>query len=337
MLGPGCLLIEMIKALGLNQPISEFFWKESSCWFTGASHVGLVWAVQIPGPFANSLQGLDTWPVLTKVGSQWAWCPVVLVWKKRARDTWSTRAVTWLVIFSVEAFVEGFGWINVLLFYLLLPTWIELWNQKEAPEFPESSLLLTSPVFSLGSAEGVAAERVTLSLSLRKKENSLFLSCFLCFLLLSCYVLSFISMVFPVFLWFPRQTFGEKLVVFGLALRGAALLPRFAGSAQLLRFAGVGPMAVGAAVSLYELGGWRLVLAVPTSVGVAVSASMLTEQKLEEGTKGGPRKRGTGFGDFWNFVGFFEIFLFLLHFSGWLVDSCFFWMSGMVNHVYRFL
>lgn len=25
MLGPGCLLIEMIKALGLNQPISEFF------------------------------------------------------------------------------------------------------------------------------------------------------------------------------------------------------------------------------------------------------------------------------------------------------------------------
>lgn len=105
-------------------------------------------------------------------------------------------------------------------------------------------------------------------------------------------------------------------MVFGLALRGAALLPRFAGSAQLLRFAGVGPMAVGAAVSLYELGGWRLVLAVPTSVGVAVSASMLTEQKLEEGTKGGPRKRGTGFGDFWNFVGFFEIFLFLLHFSG---------------------
>lgn len=81
------------------------------------------------------------------------------------------------------------------------------------------------------------------------------------------------------------QTFGEKLVVFGLGLRGLALLPRFAGSAQLLRFAGVGPMAVGAAVSLYELGGWRLVLAVPTSVGVAVSASMLTEQKLEEQLK----------------------------------------------------
>lgn len=80
-------------------------------------------------------------------------------------------------------------------------------------------------------------------------------------------------------------------MVFGLALRGAALLPRFAGSAQLLRFAGVGPMAVGAAVSLYELGGWRLVLAVPTSVGVAVSASMLTEQKLEEGTKGGPQEK----------------------------------------------
>ena len=85
-------------------------------------------------------------------------------------------------------------------------------------------------------------------------------------------------------------------MVFGLALRGLALLPRFAGSAQLLRFAGVGPMAVGAAVSLYELGGWRLVLAVPTSVGVAVSASMLTEQKLEEGDECGPRKR---FGDFW--------------------------------------
>ena len=224
------------------------------------------------------------------------------------------------------------------LFYLLLPTWIELWNQKEAPEFPESSLLLTSPVFSLGSAEGVAAERVTLSLQKKRELIVSFLfSLFSPFKLF--YVFSFISVVFPVFLWFPiRQTFGEKLVVFGLALRGAALLPRFAGSAQLLRFAGVGPMAVGAAVSLYELGGWRLVLAVPTSVGVAVSASMLTEQKLEEGTKGGPQEKGLGtFGISLDFLRFFVVFLFLVNFSGWLVDSCFFWMSGMVNHVYRFL
>lgn len=87
-------------------------------------------------------------------------------------------------------------------------------------------------------------------------------------------------------------------MVFGLALRGAALLPRFAGSAQLLRFAGVGPLAVGAAVSLYELGGWRLVLAVPTSVGVAVSASMLTEQKLEEGTKCGRQEKVWGILEF---------------------------------------
>jgi len=94
---------------------------------------------------------------------------------------------------------------------------------------------------------------------------------------------------FPLFATFSphfsphsRQTFGEKLVVFGLALRGMALLPRFAPAAQVLRFAGVGPMAVGAAVSLYELGGWRLLLAVPGSVGLAVSASVLTEKKLEE-------------------------------------------------------
>lgn len=71
-------------------------------------------------------------------------------------------------------------------------------------------------------------------------------------------------------------------MVFGLALRGMALMPRFAPAARLLRFAGVGPMAVGAAVSLYELGGWRLVLAVPGSVGLAMSASALTEKKLEE-------------------------------------------------------
>lgn len=65
-------------------------------------------------------------------------------------------------------------------------------------------------------------------------------------------------------------------------------------------------MAVGAAVSLYELGGWRLVLAVPTSVGVAVSASMLTEQKLEEGTKGGPQEEGLGtFGISFDFLRFF--------------------------------
>lgn len=74
-------------------------------------------------------------------------------------------------------------------------------------------------------------------------------------------------------------------MVFGLALRGMALLPRFAPAAQVLRFAGDGPMAVGAAVSLYELGGWRLLLAVPGSVGLAVSASVLTEKKLEEQLK----------------------------------------------------
>ncbi|CAK9019487.1 unnamed protein product [Durusdinium trenchii] len=78
------------------------------------------------------------------------------------------------------------------------------------------------------------------------------------------------------------QTFGEKFVVFGLALRGMALLPRFAPAAQLLRVAGVGPMAVGAVVSLYELGGWPLLLAVPGTATLALSASVLVESNLEE-------------------------------------------------------
>lgn len=72
----------------------------------------------------------------------------------------------------------------------------------------------------------------------------------------------------------PR-TFGEKFVVFGLALRGLALVPRLAPAAQALRFAGVGPMAIGAVVSLYELGGWRLMLAIPGAAGLAVSASWM--------------------------------------------------------------
>ncbi|CAJ1385960.1 unnamed protein product [Effrenium voratum] len=82
-----------------------------------------------------------------------------------------------------------------------------------------------------------------------------------------------------------RTRWGERLVVLGMGLRGAALLPRLAPAANALRFAGVGPMAVGAVVSIYELGGWRLMLAVPATLGAVVSASMLTESKLEDHLK----------------------------------------------------
>eukprot|EP00930_Biecheleria_cincta_P059122 TRINITY_DN44881_c0_g1_i1.p1 TRINITY_DN44881_c0_g1~~TRINITY_DN44881_c0_g1_i1.p1 ORF type:complete len:253 (+),score=39.15 TRINITY_DN44881_c0_g1_i1:66-824(+) len=80
-------------------------------------------------------------------------------------------------------------------------------------------------------------------------------------------------------------TWGEKLLAVGMLLRGAAFLPRLASAAPMLRFAGVGPMALGAVVSVYEIGGWRLVLAIPGSVAVAAGASTFTESRLEEKLK----------------------------------------------------
>lgn len=83
----------------------------------------------------------------------------------------------------------------------------------------------------------------------------------------------------------PR-TWGDKFVVVGLVLRGAAMLPRFAGSAQLLRFAGVGPMMLGTVVTAYELGGWKLVLGVPAAclayAGTSIVADTVLESRLKE-------------------------------------------------------
>jgi len=72
-------------------------------------------------------------------------------------------------------------------------------------------------------------------------------------------------------------TWGDKFMLFGLVLRGAAALPRFAGAAGVLRFAGAGPMLLGAVISVYELGGWRLVVSIPILGVAAVSADAYFE------------------------------------------------------------
>jgi hypothetical protein len=68
------------------------------------------------------------------------------------------------------------------------------------------------------------------------------------------------------------RTWGDKLVVFGLTLRGASILPQLAGMSHLLRFAGTGPMLAGVVVGAYEYGGWPLILGVPSTIAVVMFA-----------------------------------------------------------------
>eukprot|EP00931_Biecheleriopsis_adriatica_P102915 TRINITY_DN77818_c0_g1_i1.p1 TRINITY_DN77818_c0_g1~~TRINITY_DN77818_c0_g1_i1.p1 ORF type:complete len:270 (-),score=36.43 TRINITY_DN77818_c0_g1_i1:60-869(-) len=80
----------------------------------------------------------------------------------------------------------------------------------------------------------------------------------------------------------PVETWGAKFLLVGALLRGAAMLPRFTAAAPMLRFAGAGPLAAGAMISVYEIGGWRLVLAIPGTVALGTGASLLMECKLED-------------------------------------------------------
>lgn len=83
----------------------------------------------------------------------------------------------------------------------------------------------------------------------------------------------------------PTRTWGDKMVILGISLRGAAMLPRFAQFAPALRFLGGGPMLVGAVVSAYEVGGWRLLLGAPSAVGAALIGGVLMDKQWEDRVK----------------------------------------------------
>merc|ERR1719440_1107468 len=78
------------------------------------------------------------------------------------------------------------------------------------------------------------------------------------------------------------RTWGDKLVLVGLSLRGAAMFPQLAGMCRLLRFAGTAPMVMGAVVTVYEVGGWTGVLAIPTAGVVFATAGTLSDKMFEE-------------------------------------------------------
>jgi len=79
----------------------------------------------------------------------------------------------------------------------------------------------------------------------------------------------------------PAETWGDKLFLVGAFMRVAAMLPRFAGSARFLRFAGTGPMIAGAIITVYEIGGWKLVVAIPVAIAAGAAASTASDSRFE--------------------------------------------------------
>lgn len=78
------------------------------------------------------------------------------------------------------------------------------------------------------------------------------------------------------------RSWGDKMVMLGITLRGFSMIQRLAPMASMLRFAGTGPMLIGAVVTVYELGGWRLVVSIPSTVAAILAASQLADKKWEE-------------------------------------------------------
>lgn len=78
------------------------------------------------------------------------------------------------------------------------------------------------------------------------------------------------------------RTWGDKIAILGLSLRGASVIPRLCSFSRVLRFAGTGPMLVGSVVTLYELGGWRLLLSIPVTTAALLAAGKLADSRFEE-------------------------------------------------------
>lgn len=82
----------------------------------------------------------------------------------------------------------------------------------------------------------------------------------------------------------PR-TWGDKLMLAGASSMIASTVVRTASYAQFLRFAGPGPMLVGAVLSVYELGGWRLLLALPATAGAVAGVGRFAGSMREASLK----------------------------------------------------
>jgi len=83
----------------------------------------------------------------------------------------------------------------------------------------------------------------------------------------------------------PSSAWGGVIVIFGAAIRGAATLPRFAAMAGPLRFAGAPMMLLGSVVSVYELGGWRLLLGIPATAVAAFAGGTVLDARRERTLK----------------------------------------------------
>jgi len=79
-----------------------------------------------------------------------------------------------------------------------------------------------------------------------------------------------------------RRTWGDKIVILGITMRGAAMLPRLAPAARLLRFAGTPAMVAGTVVTIYEIGGWPLLLGIPTTAAGLFAAGQVADASFGE-------------------------------------------------------
>lgn len=74
------------------------------------------------------------------------------------------------------------------------------------------------------------------------------------------------------------RTWGDKMVLLGLSMRGAAMLPQLVSVSRLLRFAGAGPMLLGSIVTIYEIGGWKLLLGIPATAASLTAIGKIANQ-----------------------------------------------------------
>jgi len=74
---------------------------------------------------------------------------------------------------------------------------------------------------------------------------------------------------------------GEAIGLLGLSGLGLSMILRNPAAARALRIAGPGGMILGAIISIYEIGGWRLLLAIPVTLVSYKGAVHFSDQRLE--------------------------------------------------------
>lgn len=75
---------------------------------------------------------------------------------------------------------------------------------------------------------------------------------------------------------------GEAMTFIGIGAFAASMFLRNPAAARILRFAGPGGMLIGAMLSIYELGGWRLLLGLPVAgIGIQVATGVASNRSIE--------------------------------------------------------